>query len=389
MGLRIAYMLGRFPVLSETFIGAEIRAVEALGHHVTLLALHRPQGSFQPDDQPLAERTLYFSEITESLATRLLDIYAPVMHRLDAFATAQTTEPERSLRVHAAHMAEYIRSHGCTHIHAHFAWGAATYAIAAAKLLNMPITFTCHGSDVYARPQDIALKCAHASAVFAVSPTLTEELAAYSDTPCHTVYCGVDTTRFTPTRTAPHARWLFVGRLIECKGIDDILAAWQRIPHANRPHLDVVGDGPMKQQLEDHVRTHGLAPYVTFTGSKDTQWLQLNGPDYAACITAFKHGSDGSRDTAPMVLKEAMGMGLPLVTTRFFDIPAVVGDAAILCPPADPDALAAAVMQIAILPAAARTAKGEAGRRFVQQHFTTGQQAQQLAEYWQQLTGSA
>lgn len=387
--MKIAYVLGRFPVLSETFIGNEIRALSSLGHSVYPLALHRPTETFQPEDKALAASTLYFSAISETESASLLKRYEKQQEKLTSFARLQTSEPEHMLRVHAAHVADYVIQKGCTHIHAHFAWGAATYAIAAAKLTGLPVTITCHGSDVYARPKDLVLKCQNASAMIGVAPTITADMQKLSRTLCHTVYCGVDTHRFKPA-AKKHARWLFAGRLIDCKGVDDMLAAWNKLPQDKRPALDIVGDGPDKGMLEAKANTYGLQKHVSFIGAQTSDWLAENGPHYRAFISSFKQGRDGSRDTAPMVLKEAMAMGLPIVTTRFIDIPTVVSESyAVLAPPENPTALAQAVLQVETLPQEKREAMGNAARKSAEQRFGTKHHAEALVAIWSKLKGKA
>lgn len=386
--MKIAYVLGRFPVLSETFIGEEIRALQRLGHGTLLMALHRPENEFQPQDKPLADGTFYFSEINAQATKQLLKRYALKKYRAHSFIKTQTREPHIPLLVHAAQLADLIREKGCTHIHAHFAWGAATYAIAAAKLLKLPVTFTCHGSDVYTNPQDLALKCRAADAVIAVAPTLAADLRKLSKTPCHTIYCGVDTTRFNPrAETATdNGRWLCVGRLLDWKGIEDILVAWNLLPQDTRPMLDIVGDGHDREILQNYVTQHGLQKQVTFLGVRNSAWLAEDGPHYRAFISASKLGKDGSRDTAPLVLKEAMAMGLPIVTTRFIDLPIVTGeDCALLCPPGDAKALAAAIMQLHNLPESKRQVMGKAGRKRVEELFSLTGQAEQLVALWSTL----
>ncbi|MDX2074531.1 MAG: glycosyltransferase [Alphaproteobacteria bacterium] len=381
--LRIAYVLGRFPVMSETFIGQEIRAMEQAGHRVTLVALHPPEGEYQPEDAPLAARTLYFPCISSEESTRLLRKYFFTFRRILPYALSQTTEPLRAFLVHAAHMAEHLKTNGCQHVHAHFAWGAATYAIAAARLLGIPVSFTCHGSDVYARPLDLELKCRWASAVIAVAPTITADVQKISPkTPCHTVYCGVDTGRFAPLADASlrHARWLFVGRMVDCKGLDDVLHAWALLPQPSRPALDVVGDGELRESLQSLAETLGVQEHVRFLGAKNSAWLCEHGPAYRALIAPFRQGGNGSRDTAPMVLKEAMAMALPIVTTQFIDIPHLVGEeCAILCPPNAPATLADAVMQVEALADAGRRLMGMAGRARVEKYFSVPRQIEQLS----------
>ncbi|HEU5047160.1 MAG TPA: glycosyltransferase [Rickettsiales bacterium] len=390
--MRIAYVLGRFPVMSETFIGNEIRAMEAAGHNIVLSALHKPEGSFQSEDNALMHRTLYFAPLEPREGWKLIRRYALRILRLLPFMLRQTTEPYFPFLVHAAHLADHIRKENCTHVHAHFGWGAATYAIAAARLAGLPVTFTCHGSDVYARPVDLRVKCKAASAVIGVAPSIVQDLQKLAGgTPCELIYCGVDTARFKPIADPAqnNGRWLFCGRLIDCKGSDDILAAWKLMHEEARPQLDIIGDGPLRESLERYVAENNLEEHVHFLGTQPAAWIARNGPCYFASITAFRQGSDGSRDTAPMVLKEAIAMGLPVVTTRFADMAEVVDEnCAVLCPPAVPQALAEAVIQVQKMPDDARQKMGRAGRVRAETRFSAQQQAAALTQLFERCARS-
>lgn len=380
---RIAYILDCFPALSETFISQEIRAMEQLGHKVTLISLRKPDGTMPTDADDLAERTHYVpTAISEDETQNILKRYRFKFHRMRTYAKKQTAQTIESLKIQSGVIADIIQAQKCEHIHAHFAWHSAAYAIAASRLLKLPVSMTCHGSDVYARPWDLALKCQQSSHIIAVAPTIHNDLQAIApNTPCHLVYCGVDTNRFVPV-TAPskkQRRWLFVGRLVDCKGIDDIIKAWALLEADMRPKLDIVGEGMMQDALQKAVHASGLDSDIHFLGGKPSSWIAQHAPHYEAFISAFRQGEDGSRDTSPVALKEAMAMELPIVTTDFIDIPSLVGDkCAMLCPVASPKALSEAVSRMASMPKKERQEMGKAGRKRAEKYFTLQQQATSL-----------
>mgnify|MGYP000160806078 CR=1 FL=1 len=383
---RIAYVLGYFPLLSETFIGQEIRAMEAAGYEIAIIALHRPEAAAQPLDEELVRRTIYFTAAPEEEKAALLRRYRFRFRRIRAYARGQTVESRASLAVNAARMADILKATGCTRVHAHFAWNAAAYAIVGARLLGLPVSFTCHGSDVYARPWDLTLKCRHADMIFGVAPTITADLRRIAKkTPCYLVYSGVDTAYFKPLAEGAqkNGRWLFIGRLVDCKGGDDLLGAWSRLATHERPPLDIVGDGALKAQLQEMAQALGLESSVTFLGSRPSSWIAEHAPHYRAFIAPFRQGRDGGRDASPTVLKEVMAMGLPIVTTRFVDVPELVGsECALLCPPASPEALAEAVRALEHLPLERLQCMGYAGRQRVERYFTTEQQVTHISKLW-------
>ena len=56
---------------------------------------------------------------------------------------------------------------------------------------------------------------------------------------------------------------------------------------------------------------------VHFLGARPREWLLENAPHYFGLVAPFKIAPDGSRDSGPMVVKEAMAMEMPVVATRF------------------------------------------------------------------------
>jgi glycosyltransferase involved in cell wall biosynthesis len=136
---------------------------------------------------------------------------------------------------------------------------------------------------------------------------------------------------------------LFVGRLMPEKGIFDLLDAFASIRRAPTSHLLVVGDGPHESLARDHAAALGLGARVTFTG-------YLEGAELAA---AYRAATVFALPTTwpegfPTVITEAMGAGLPIVTTRRRGMADHLGDGvnALFVPAGDARALATAVERL-------------------------------------------
>jgi glycosyltransferase involved in cell wall biosynthesis len=147
------------------------------------------------------------------------------------------------------------------------------------------------------------------------------------------------------------------GRLTGQKGYDlllDAAAVWEvRTP---RPRTVIAGDGPLRAALAEEVERRGLD--VLLAGARG------DVPDLfaAADVVALPSRWEGS----PLAAHEALYSGTPLVATAVGGVPDLAGDggdaAAVLVPPGDARAFAAAVLRLLDDPAAAR-AVGDAGRR--------------------------
>jgi colanic acid/amylovoran biosynthesis glycosyltransferase len=169
-------------------------------------------------------------------------------------------------------------------------------------------------------------------------------------------------------------RLVSVGRLVEKKGFDDALAAVALLKAAGtRVRYLIVGDGPLRPELEQRARALGLSGEVELLGARNhagvadvLAWGQL-------FLAPSKRAGDGAEDAAINTLKEAMAAGLPVVSTRHGGIPELVehGVTGLLAPEGDPVGLAEALSALAA--GAARWPEmGRLGRARVAADYSVG-----------------
>lgn len=146
-----------------------------------------------------------------------------------------------------------------------------------------------------------------------------------------------------------------VARLVEVKGPLDLVEAMARVaPRFPRSRLVLVGDGPLRAQVEARIRDLGLGDRVVLTGRLEDPAPALREMD----VFVLPSHNEGMGRAAV----EAMAAGLPVVATRVGGLPDVVTpDVGLLVPPRDPDALAQAVGQL-LADTELRHRLGEAGR---------------------------
>lgn len=330
---KIGYVLTSFPVLSETFVSTEMRAMQGCGHQVQPIAFDHYDGEYQAKDESLKAMTLYLCDFDRTIALKALRYLSlslsKGMFKGLQFAFKQQGLSFKSLLLNALKLAYVARQTGCTHLHAHFAHGAAAMAIVAARLCGISVSFVGHGYDIYATPSDLALKLD--SVDFAVAVCL--DMAMYFQslapkTEVSLVYCGVDTQRFSYTKALAPAikdkkeqkrsgKLLFIGRLCETKGLFTLLDALRQIDPNIRPQVDFVGDGVLREGLVDYIAEHQLGDHVSLLGSRQSSWLIGNANQYDAMVVPFEMASNGDRDTGPVVVKEAMSLKLPVISTYF------------------------------------------------------------------------
>ncbi len=381
--LAILHVMSSFPVLSETFVSNEIRALRAAGHRVVPMALGATPRPCQPEDEAFRDETIHPGAIHRAAALAA-SLRSPLgLARAVGFATAQTGIRPRSLLLAGARVARAAGAAGCTHIHAHFAHAPAATAIVAARLAGATVSFTGHGFDVYgAAASDLPAKLAATDLAVAVCEDMAADFrTAVPSARVAVVHCGVDPCRFRPAPDARHnGRVLAVGRLAPQKGYEVLVAALARLPTESRPVVDVVGTGELLHELTQMARNLGVTDSIRFLGARPSGWIAAQGPRYRGFAAPYVVCADGDRDTGPLVVKEAMAMGLPVLASRLMGLKEIVGPGTgRLVPPGDAAALAEGFAWLSGLAEGERAAIGAAGRRHVEARFTLEAQARGLA----------
>jgi colanic acid/amylovoran biosynthesis glycosyltransferase len=387
---RLAYLLADFPVLSETFVGDEIRAMRKQGHDVEVVMMRRSKGPAQPADELLADAATELCSLRTGLQVSDLRVLGGVRPAL-SFIRDQKRLPRRSLAYQALRLARHFNRTGVEHVHAHFAGGAAAHAIAAARLAGITCSFVCHGHDVYAEPEDLEVKLANADQVVAVCQDIADDLKTIcASARISLVPCGVSPDKFSPALNGNHNdRLIFIGRLVEQKGISDILHALARIAQSARPKLDIVGQGPLEETLQKEVVRLGLKGWVSFLGRQTSDWFAANGPNYRALIAPFKTAPDGARDTGPIVIKEAMSMGVPVISTRYMGVKEMVtNQTGWLSEPGDPVQLADNILKACRMGKETRLAMGREARSRVETFFTLQYSSSRLSRIFETAHGA-
>ncbi len=179
-------------------------------------------------------------------------------------------------------------------------------------------------------------------------------------------------------------------RFIEKKGLDLTMRTFatvvKRFPQAR---LTLVGDGPLRQALEQQARDLGVAERVTFTGFASHGTLARVLYDAHIYLHPSRTGADGNREGVPNAMLEAMATGIPVVATRHGGIPEAItdGESGLLVDENDAEGLAAATLRIIEEPALRqRIALG--GREAVGRKYDRAAQDRELISFYKGLMQS-
>jgi len=194
--------------------------------------------------------------------------------------------------------------------------------------------------------------------VVAISSYTAREIALVRDVRVRVIPYTVglpDSAPPSPSPSASHGggskgfRVLFVGRLVERKGVAELIEAVRRLPPALGARLDVIGDGPERARLEALVRESGLGDRVVLRGRVPA--AELRAAYGAADVLALPSVLDSRSDTEGLgvVLLEAMSYGVPVIGSKIGGIPDIVidGETGLLVPPGDSAALATELQRLA------------------------------------------
>jgi glycosyltransferase involved in cell wall biosynthesis len=177
----------------------------------------------------------------------------------------------------------------------------------------------------------------------------------------------------------PGPLWIAVGRLSREKGYADLIDAFARLqPLSGGPTLLIVGEGEDRARLEGLISGKGLNERVRLLGLRHDVSELLEACDAFVLSSHWEGG--------PLVLLEAMGAALPVVSTRVGTVQEMVvdGETALLVEPGRPDLLAAAMGKVMGLGSSARSL-GEAGRKRLEQHFDFRRVQREMEQFYDEL----
>ena len=405
----VAYLLKRFPRLSETFILHEILELERQGVNLRLFSILNPGEEIVQADVarvrtpvrylpsgPAAVLLLLRAHLTwlRRDPRRYVGIVAYILQRRRHLATVK-----HFLR--AGWLALELEQAGVAHLHAHFAHGPSSVAHFVHLLTGLPYSFTAHAKDIYTTPTDL-LAIKMRAARFVVTCTgynaryLADLVGGQAAARIQRIYHGLDLHKVSPNgHVSPdHAEpkgiptLLAVGRLVEKKGLPYLIDAFRLLRERGYDaRLDIVGSGELKDALRRQIAAAGLDDRVRLLGPRPQG--ELIDLYCAATIFALPCivAESGDRDGIPNVLVEAMRLGVPVVSTAVSGIPELVidGETGLLVPPRYAPALATALARLLDdAPLRAQLAAGAA--RHVMGEFDLASNAARLRALYEEAT---
>ncbi|MEW6684871.1 MAG: glycosyltransferase family 4 protein [Candidatus Edwardsbacteria bacterium] len=182
-------------------------------------------------------------------------------------------------------------------------------------------------------------------------------------------------------------RILFVGRLVERKGVEYLIDAFNLIAGKIEAKLIIVGEGPERHRLEELVKSYGLKERVVFKGRICQEELERCYANCDVFVLPAIVDSKGDTEGLGVVLLEAMSYKKPVIASNLGGIVDIVrdGESGILVPEKNPQKLAEAILKILEDKDYARRL-GEKGYRFAKENFSLERIVRRWLELYRRLS---
>lgn len=331
---QLAYLFERFPSFGQHFIYREVAELTLQGVDAQLFSIRRPQDEPAEDwDPEIVRRVHYLPEEKELVAKvdgAMRRGQLPASAGNAIVAWARQTDFLRLYQ--AAYVGLRLRESGVRRVHAHFAGMAARTAYWLREFFGTDYSFTAHANDIFA-PRDFAVNLGRlvesADAVVSVSDfavrALQQRFAAAAQK-FHRVYNGIDVSAFPQASfDEPVAKILSVGRLIEKKGFADLIDACALLTQrGNRFTAEIVGEGPLAQELRDRIVAQQLGDYIQLAGPLPQRAIGERLAAATLFVLPCRTEPGGGMDNLPTVIMEAMAASLPVISTFVAGVPEMV-----------------------------------------------------------------
>ncbi|QZH66837.1 glycosyltransferase [Mycolicibacterium farcinogenes] len=337
-GKQIDYLVSRFPVTSETFIVRELDALSADGRQLGLRSLFpAPDPQVHDIARPWMDKLVrpgVGASVTGMLWALLrhplimLSIMADVARgygaRAGLLARAVATVP-----IAAAHARDLHPPGNTRHVHAHYATYPALAAWICSRLSGITYSVTIHAHDLYVDQSMLGRKLDGAEFIVTISEYNRRLLERHTSTPVHVIHAGINTAAypFHPRKIPDHGplHALCVASLQEYKGHEVLLRALALGgPGVDRIELDLIGNGPLRDELQAMASELGLGSRVRFHGGQSETVVKQALAEADLFVLPSIVAADGQMEGLPVALMEALASGIPTVSTNLSGIPELV-----------------------------------------------------------------
>lgn len=399
--MRIAYLASLYPYASDTYVRNEVETLRIKGFEVKTFAVRRPPDSWlvDPKIQAEAQRTQY---VLSGAVPRLII----------AFFLTALTKPIRLIqsfhlvwRSHSPGLLNRVRQfiYVCEgallsrllvrsrieHLHNHVAENSATVAMIASQLSGIPFSMTVHGPGIFYHPRawGLAEKIQRSSFTACITEFCRSQCMVFTDPKYWkrlvVIRCGLldEFLVSSPMPIGDSPNFVCIGRLCAEKGHMLLLEAVRRLVAKGIDiELTIIGDGPLRKELEEFSNRWNLTHKVRFLGWQSTSTVREHiNSSRGLILASFAEG-------LPIVIMEALAMARPVITSWITGIPELVEHRknGWLIPAGSIDSLETAIREALSTPVEELWAMGMAGRERVLRMHSAAVEADKLAKLFRE-----
>ncbi|MEB3217458.1 MAG: glycosyltransferase [Nostocales cyanobacterium 94392] len=412
--MKIAFIVDKFPVLSETFVINQITGLIERGHEVHIYGRQTDDNKLHPDVEKykLIERTRYLPEIPKNYLWRLFNVLyllskkfyqAPfvLLRSLNIFKYGKRAA---SLRLFYSTL-PFLNAPEYDIIHCQFGrqavckFGPYTYegiilrdiGAVKGKLLT-----TFRGYDiswyVYKYGEKVYDELFQKGDFFYTNCEFFRQRAIQLGCDQKKIIVhgsGIDCSRFKFKARYPDDSGLIriatTGRLIEKKGIEYAIRAIAEVVKVYpNVEFNIIGDGELKEHFAQIIQELNIADKVHLKGWRNQKEIITILDETHIFVAPSVTASDGNQDAPVNTLKEAMAMGLPVIGTLHGGIPELIEDgiSGFLVPERDASAIADKLIYLIEHPEIWQQI-GSSGREKVETDYDINKLNSELVEIYQ------
>lgn len=361
----VAVLMSRFPSVTETFILREVIELERQAQPVRLVPMLRESPPIVHEAaRPWTARALYTRYFDAPIAAANLRMFAArplrytaLLARLVAGTIRRPATLLRTLAVFpkSVFLARRLADEGIRHVHAHFATHPTTMALIISELSGLSFSFTVHAHDIQIDRSLLEWKLRKARFIRSISDynrRFLERLYPHVRGRIEVIHVGIEPEKYeTASRPAVSEppRLLCVAAHKPYKGLPVLIEACRILRDEGvTVRCDVIGHGPMHDELEAMIRDRGLSDVVHLLGARGEDDVTRMMREAAVFVLPSIIAPDGQMEGIPVALMEALASARPAVGTSISGIPELIEDGVTgrLVPPGDAPALARAIREL-------------------------------------------
>ncbi|TMP95547.1 MAG: glycosyltransferase, partial [Verrucomicrobia bacterium] len=279
--MRLGYLYSRYPVISQTFCDTEMLALERLGIALEIGSIYPPLTSLRHEHISRLRAPIHYAPPQQILRIWEKDAkttgkWPRELVELHERKYGSSVKAEQRAR-NALYFADLFTRNGVDHFHVHFANRAAHTAMFLKEISGIPFSVTAHGQDFMKDlGNDDLLREICAAAAFVAAETdysreLLRQCCPDSAAKIHRVYNGIDLEHFPlrfPATLNPAPVIVSVGRLVAFKGFEQLIDTCAELSRRGLDfRCEIIGDGPLRENLQAKIDTLGLSSRLTLLGS--------------------------------------------------------------------------------------------------------------------------